>query len=250
MFRTRDFVLVFTTVVFLVVAIGVTAFLPSHSTSLSPQMVLVTTESPESNGAEVTVSTLDREGRVAQLREKIAARPGALLSATPDTIAPDDTVTDSVPNDVTEVAAPQLCGGYRIYSGFWPLRGVTSDVREGARVYVVSEGDTVDGTVNQRVLVALSTTPSYAGQHCLSSNVIGIATDGSLIRNSEASLYAIFGPDTLIGYALDGHPIYGMSSASSDVCGGVLSAQGYRYQLSTARATVLNCFTGLPASLP
>lgn len=249
MFRTRDFVLIFTTIVFLVIAIGVTAFLPSHSPSVSSGIPLVTTESPETGGAEVTIATLDRESRVRQLREKIAAEPGALLSAAPDSIPPD-TAPNPIEDDVVDMATPQLCGGYQIYSGFWPLQGIASEVREGVRVYVVAEGGTSEGVPTERVLLALSTTPGRGAQHCLSSNVVGIATDGSLIRNSEASLYAIFGADTLIGYALDGHPLYGMSTAIQDECGGVATPQGYRYQLSTNRATVVNCFAGIPATLP
>ena len=70
--------------------------------------------------------------------------------------------------------------------------------------------------------------------------------DGSLIFNSDAILYRSYGSETLIGYALDGFPIYGPTSAEKDACGGYDAPTGYRYAISADTNTVLECFMGTP----
>ena len=85
---------------------------------------------------------------------------------------------------------------------------------------------------------------------CLPTDVVGIAKDGSLIRNSEVTLYAVFGADTLIGYALDGFPIYGArSGVALDECGGTGAIGQYRYYLEAERGYILNCFASEPISI-
>jgi hypothetical protein len=79
--------------------------------------------------------------------------------------------------------------------------------------------------------------------------VVGIARDGSLIRNSDAELYAVFGPEVLIGYLLDGFPLYGASNLPTDACGGAEIGGSYRYYLSPKRDWVISCFTAAPGSL-
>ena len=89
-----------------------------------------------------------------------------------------------------------------------------------------------------------------AGASCLSSDIVGIALDGSLIRNGEHTLYSIFGAETLVGYALDGFPIYGAIGAPvTDNCGGTAMAGEYRYYLSSERTGVIGCFSGESVTL-
>ena len=88
-----------------------------------------------------------------------------------------------------------------------------------------------------------------AGANRAPSDVIGIALDGSLIKNNEYSLYSIFREETLIGYALDGFPIYGQSEVSTDECGGILADNQYRYYLSKERKAVLYCYSGTPVEI-
>ena len=112
---------------------------------------------------------------------------------------------------------------------------------------------TVVGTevvVEKDILVQLPVRSApLSDTRCLKQDVVGIATDGSLIRNTEVGLYGIFGPDTLIGYALDGFPIYGSGRNNTDMCGGYMSPTGYRYQLSADQETMIYCFSGIPVSL-
>jgi hypothetical protein len=84
----------------------------------------------------------------------------------------------------------------------------------------------------------------------LPTDVVGIAQDGSLIRESEMALYGVFGGETLVGYALDGFPIYGSNpGAATDHCGGMMVGGQYRYYLSPERDSVINCFAGVPVTL-
>jgi hypothetical protein len=84
---------------------------------------------------------------------------------------------------------------------------------------------------------------------CLSTDIVGIALDGSLIRNSDYTAYRVFGSETLIGYALDGYAIYGTGTFATDACGGSDVGGEYSYYLSPDREGVIGCFNATPVSL-
>ena len=84
---------------------------------------------------------------------------------------------------------------------------------------------------------------------CLKTDIVGIALDGSLMRNGEDKIYKIFGGETLLGYALDGFPIYGLNTEETDSCGGTSVLGAYRYYLSDKRAGLIGCFSGSPIEL-
>ena len=83
---------------------------------------------------------------------------------------------------------------------------------------------------------------------CIAHDVVGISTTGELIANADAPRYAGYSAATLVGYALDGFPIYGpQSSAQLDACGGTSEGEGYRYHIRSVESFVLGCFAGTPA---
>jgi hypothetical protein len=136
--------------------------------------------------------------------------------------------------------------------------GVTVEIVEGSRVFYRTIEQDIVTLPNAEVTpdayrVAVLQLPIQSfltiAPNCLTSDVVGIAHDGSLIRNSEGGLYGVFGEGTMIGYALDGHPIYGVSEAALDTCGGRMEGGEYRYYLSDERETILNCFVSVPAAL-
>ena len=92
-------------------------------------------------------------------------------------------------------------------------------------------------------------TASADSQNCLATDVVGVTPAGALIRNGDAVFYRGIDDSILLGYALDGYPIYGTSNNPADECGGVTEAGQYRYVLSSERETILNCFRGVPARL-
>ena len=260
MFRTRDFVLLFVTIVFLAVAITATV-----ATQPSDPVVTAGPQLSESSISEYQAEvhapeTLSRAERLAAMRQKIADGGGVTLRAPEAEVA----ATPATDTDVTAAAAVaavgelQHCAGYAAYTGPWPRQGVTLAVVEGARlVFEDSQPDgtmtstTTPATPSRSVLLQLPAAPVLATTpHCVASDVIGVAQDGSLIRNHEAALYGVFGPETLVGYALDGLPIYGTNDAVvHDACGGALVAGQYGYYLSSNRLEVLHCFSAAPATL-
>jgi hypothetical protein len=152
----------------------------------------------------------------------------------------------------------QYCLEYQPYMGAWPRSGVELEMAEGARLVfeetlpemVLAGSTTVEQAPSRSVLLQLPVTTLPASMpSCLQTDVIGIAKDGSLIRNNEVGLYGIFGSDTIVGYALDGFPIFGMSIERTDQCGGAIVAGQYGYYLSAERTEIVHCFAGQPVSL-
>lgn len=258
MFRTRDFVLFFTTIVFLVAAIGFTVVRQQATLSQTNVIVPHTTDEISTVSSDVALqptAELSREERLRQLRDKI--KTSELLTITepaPQELDEEDVVI-VLETETAPLSAPLLCGGYRgIIPANWSTAVIKSESVEGARQYFipieteVSASSSV-GALSRKVLLSLSQSQvPYGAPQCIPFDVIGVATDGSLIRNSEVGLYRVFGEETLIGYALDGFPIYGLSSSPTDQCGGKIIGGQYRYILSSARDVMINCFAGTPAN--
>ena len=261
MFRTLDFVLVFTTVAFLVMAIGVTIFTKSSPASTQSKVVLADQVNSDEPAELQGHSSLSRAENLKSMREKIAASPNLSISnLPPETPAEETQEAESQLLDETDKEL-QLCGDYRVASRNWSPFGIQIEEVEGARiVYKEVQRDvtpdpqatSTDGSVPmvdsyQEILVQLPVRSfPAASKSCIATDVIGIANDGSLIRNSEAGVYGIFGSATLVGYALDGFPIYGSGGGVTDECGGVMGVAGYQYQISSERDTIINCFSGPP----
>lgn len=265
MFRTRDFLLLLTVAVFLVVAIVGTVLTRPSAAPAGPSIDFASTPDIDRAASLYEPESLSRAERLERMREKIAAS-GELTLSTPENI-PNPTVSEatSTEDEPTAVVSgePQRCAGFSPYRGVWSPQGVRFEVVEGARVVyreIVSEyeldpqtattGTTLPPETSRAVLAQLPirTLPS-SNVNCLPTEVVGIAQDGSLIRNDEIGLYSVFGETTLIGYALDGFPMYGVSDIPTDTCGGAIVGGAYRYVLSEDRAGILNCFAGTPVAL-
>ncbi|MCD5381290.1 MAG: hypothetical protein LR008_01810 [Candidatus Pacebacteria bacterium] len=256
MFRTRDFILIFTSIVFLLVAIGSTVF---YQRVYGPQVVvesvtLVVTDDKEYIAEVYVPDKVSREERLADMRLRIAEGGNLAISS------PEEVVVETVTEEVID--GVQSCSDHSVFMGIWPT-GVKMDVVEGARIfYTESEVEIVMtpatpsstpivGTETVRdVLIQLSVSFGPKGNlSCLASDVVGIAQDGSLIRNNESGLYGVFGPDTIVGYALDGFPIHGTSPNLADNCGGQTVSGQYGYYISTDRDEILNCYSGTPTNI-
>jgi hypothetical protein len=252
MFRTRDFLFIFVTVVFLVIAIGVTLTREYFDADGVATVVTYVETTDQEYFAELDEKVPhSREEQLVEMRRKIA-EAGALNLLPPETtvvaVAEEEEVEEEFAVSQTDV---QKCPGYANYSGYWSPQGVQIELSEGARiVYRATEQATIStSTAARDILMQLPAYPIRAGSSCLPSDVVGVAQDGSLIRNTEVGLYGVFGEHTLIGYAIDGFPIYGVSGAKTDACGGVVIAGEYRYNLSDDRESILNCFAATPVRL-
>lgn len=253
MIRTRDFLLFLVTMVFLATAIGLTTsweFFSSFSNNLlSAEDSFVTSDAAD---LEVTVEErrIDYDGRIAYLRQQIGLsgtdgvwEDSDLESRAEELLAREQELLAEA--EARQSGGVQLCGGYRAASIYWPYSGVNTVDNGSAYVFSYTES-----TGTEMTLLQIPKRFSASGAtNCLPYDVVGVATDGSLIRNGEYGLYSVFGPNTLVGYALDGLPIYGNSDVATDACGGTNSGSGYRYYLSGDRAGVLGCFAATPVGL-
>lgn len=265
--RTRDLTLILVVVAFLAIAIGATVLRQLFSVDEPEQSFEFT--AAEAGDVEVRIvdpNTLDREARLSEMREKVSAA-GPLVSAQPE---PETETVVTANNPESPETEPEVlvrevfrCPGYQTADIAWSPFGIAFEAVEGALlVYREVESEILldpatatsstqlPPTERREVIVQLPVRSiPESDLTCLSSDIVGIAQDGSLIRNDEAALYGVFGPETQIGFALDGFPIYGNSSAPTDSCGGMMTAGGYQYHLSSERETVLNCFSATPVSL-
>jgi|AntRauTorckE6833_2_1112554.scaffolds.fasta_scaffold08410_3 hypothetical protein len=257
MFRTRDFILLFTTIVFLVSAIGVTVLFQDTASSggaaVSNAVLQQRLEAGADQDYQVVIATregLSRSDRVQQMREKIAQT--AELSA-PEPDLPeviDSDLATTTEEGLAAVTGLDQCRVYAPYLGFWDARNLSVVASEGATL-VVRVNQLPSGSSTETTMLQLPRRSAAApDQSCISSDVIGIANDGSLIRNDELDLYSVFSSETRIGYALDGFPIYGTGSAMVDQCGGRLVNGQYRYELQVEQDTIINCFSAAPIMLP
>lgn len=266
MFRTRDFVLIFVTVVFLVSAIGATLWHKNIATDVrSTDIKLVEETSADHMAVVDSPESFSRQERLENMRKKIADGQGMVFTApaadeTPAIVEEELSVEDEIES---VIGAEMKCPGYVEYTAPWSATGVNIESVEWARVVfreVVTEpvtdqtatatSEVLPSKTDREVLLQLPTQPVNLSQPaCIPSDVVGIAQDGSLIRNSESELYGVFGADTLIGYAIDGFPIYGTSDIQTDACGGIITTEGYRYFISSERDEILGCFRAAPINL-
>ena len=245
--------LLFTVIVFLVTAIGATLLVQYFADAPAvavPDFATIASTSPATYPAVVaSIEGLDRVQRVADMRAKIAQQTvltEELPAPVDESELEDEEITDS--EDETPESDLVACANASQYGGFWDARDLSWVESEGARVLV--RGDVSSSSIPETVLQLPKRFSASSNPSCVGSDVIGVANDGSLIRNDEAPVYRIFNSSTLIGYALDGLPIYGSGGAALDACGGHTIAGQYRYELSADRDTVINCFAATPISLP
>ncbi len=258
MLRTRDYALMLSAIVFLIVGIITTVVAKGGLGFLPGQEAAVFVSTPEAEQYEAVVpetETLSRDDRIAALRKKIAALGNLGGSAT------EEVVTESPVPEATETAEGPVvenrCSNYSAAGVAWNSAGVRLEEVEGARlVYrevkpAMSASTSASSSLPARQTLAqlpVRSIPS-ASQSCISNIVIGISKNGSLIRNSDVAGYGSFGGETLVGYALDGFPIYGAADKKTDICGGLMEDGQYRYQISNNRDTIITCYAGNPIAL-
>lgn len=252
MFRTRDFLLLFSTVTFLVFAIGGTLIMRFFEGTTNqvaiPEFAMVDVEPLPLSANVSATDTLARSERLEDMRRQIALRT-ELISA-PATSVSD--VAESSPESATvaesAAASPMLCSGYQAYQyAGWNPQNITIEEVEGVRLVRSMPQSTNPDATQQFVTEFVLPMRLYkSGEYCLSGDVIGVAKDGSLIRNNEIGLYGVFDAETIIGYALDGLPIRGSSTIDTDSCGGTSVDGQYAYYLNPERKTILNCFAAEP----
>ena len=254
MLRTRDFVLYVAVVVFLVAGIGVTVIGDNGRKVLQSFSPIDFMEANVPAGAVSTDDADDREANLARLKSKIAAGEGVVISA-----PPIFTSVDSQPSTTPSVVGsrrvePLTCASWSSQSDVatnWPESGVKIKEVEGARLVYFESVSPNSTTTSESVLLQLPVKQIRAsGDSCIDGPYIGVTLRGELIGNDEVTKFGNVSETTQVGYALDGFPIYGRKSSTTDLdsCGGIATSLGYRYHLRASDNFILGCFAGLPAT--
>lgn len=263
-FLKRDFAIFLGLVAFLLAGIIVTG-IGGFSVSGQTASVIDFEDSATSSYTAVSGQDNTAESRANQLRDMTERVKDRLASLPTELAKPEVSESANKPetNEEHEKGAVLTCNEYATINPVWKPAGLKFDLVEGALIVyrnkevvtpvAPAEAGTstvILPTVEREVVLQLPYR-SYSSnqQTCLGNDVVGIALDGSLIRNSDYTAYQIFGSETQVGYALDGFPIYGTATFATDVCGGADNSGFYRYYLSKDRKGVLGCFSATPVSL-
>lgn len=267
-FLTRDFAIFLGLVAFLLAGITATGTSDMYWGGQGAAVA----EFADTPTEEVTYSAVlpteePGEARADRVRT-LSAKVGDFLAVVGEAVLPEPepeptVVAGAGEEDSAVYGAVMTCSEYGRSNPIWTPQGLEFEVVEGALlVYreqtvlaepVVDEASTTISlmpTTEREVVLQLPHRLFATGANvCLGTDVVGIALDGSLIRNTDYTAYRVFGSETQIGYALDGYAIYGSASFATDTCGGSDVSGEYRYYLSNEREGVLGCFSATPASL-
>ena len=251
MLRTRDFLLFLLTVTFLVIGIVSAVDIETKQSWYSFNFI---SDDHKYEAFLPEKNELNREELLEAMKEKVAKVEINNNLAT--VITASDTESDSEVVVKEDSGGVNKCVGYNVADPVWSPSGLKFDVVEGARILYredVSANNLSSSTMPAREIVLqlpLRSVP-FGKTHCISRSVIGVALDASLIHNEDYTAYRVFGAETLVGYSLDGFPIYGLNKEEVrvDSCGGVVENGQYRYYLSSEREGMIGCFSGLPVSL-
>lgn len=257
MFRTRDFFMFSIVVAFLLLAIITTISINKETSWLK---ITFTDNNVEYKAVVPEGSIMDREEKLTAMREKISESEwsknlASVVSSLEEEKANENEVPEEEEKDF-EAGVINLCSSYSDYSPAWSTTGLKFEVVEGARIVyrdLSVSGMATDPSLSdmdREIVMQLPLRSTSANvTNCLSSAVVGLALDGSLIKNSDYTAYKIFSAETLIGYALDGFPIYGLNTLSvTDQCGGTDEDGQYKYYLSNEREGMIGCFSSEPIS--
>lgn len=259
MIRTRDFILFLLILIFLVVSIVLTlsSNVNDYDGNLETNTGSVTFSSVDSSvtGASSPHNKIDRLAILKRLRTSIANG---------DTqITPAPSVESPLPmvSTTTNLLALKKClATDDMISKVpqWPFSKIQVNIDNNQRVYfalhkketpvaVLGTSTPTSTKLIKQILLQTPVTPATQNKpNCVPSEIIGVTTSGLLIFNSSVATYTEQGPQTLIGYARDGFPIYGVYQGEVDECGGYDDGYGYRYSVNPNRNFILGCYTAVP----
>ncbi len=241
MARTRDVLLAMICVGFFMVVGASQLGLVSHGPGVDTE--IIETASVETQEVIVPTEKADRESRIAMWQERLRGFTFKESRIEEITVAAPDTPSSS------EVPIAMACSQFQRYTGLPPR--LYNFEAEGVRIFSSSDDILLIDGANTFVVLPIRIGQSAVGQNCLPTDVVGVAVNGSLLRNDQYETYSIFESETLVGYALDGFPIYGrLDSSQLDRCGGRMTPNGYQYHIAIDRQSIIQCFGAPPAVLP
>jgi hypothetical protein len=260
MIRTRDFFLFLLTSGFLIVAIVITVVWSYHVHPVNRSTAIQFDSKTATYTASVAAVPDTKNERLAELRKKLSEDTSINAPETPT----DPVIANASPTSSEAITAPVaskilLCGKSYSPKTIAGLTGAQQyEERDNERIFFTTVVPPVDlATVTPTVApteqvvftLPLRTTP-LSTQSCIKDDIVAISQTGGVIRNTDYAQYQESGEATLIGYTIDGFPLYGRtSSIATDACGGATVDGQYRYYLSDERKGVLGCFAGIPVAL-
>jgi hypothetical protein len=264
MIRKRDFILFLHVVAFLVVAITMTTL---YSIDLPGQGMTEVQPLFESTTASYTATIVEsvdlKPTRLAALQAKLRDR-GEIISALDNEPTVEEPVVSGSKSATTTTEikdAPLRCASYRAVT-VEGLNGVLTYVERGtSRIFYTlavtgsaqstSTGLTISTTSVEKIVLSLPLrTIPLPFASCIPTDIVAVTLVGAPIRNTEYAQFKGVSEAVLIGYTLDGFPLYGQTNnLETDACGGRLVDGAYRYYLSPQRDAVVGCFVGIPVNL-
>ena len=259
MIQTKDFFLFILVLLFLFLAIAITVT-PAGQSGVTKQTEVSFSDDDADYGAVALTDEIDRGSVVERLRNQIADADLILREPEPvETSAENAGAIVGTTTVGTQTCVVDAADLLAVVS--WPT---DAQVREQAGVIQVFTTETVHSTTTEVVgmtTMEVATTtvvtnvmwsvPRQLGPGeatCDATNYIGVAADGELLRNDEVAAYAATPTDTLVGYARDGVPIYGVYTGELDQCGGYQHPTGYRYSLTPFSTEFINCYSHTPTN--
>ncbi|MFT5036800.1 MAG: hypothetical protein ACI9VM_000365 [Candidatus Azotimanducaceae bacterium] len=271
MIRARDFLLYILIFTFVVLGIFFTLSQDrdtSTDTESEPNVVLSSTDGDEIHARENRAEDIDRRANIAALQEKIANGEGLISQGEPVFTSVDTPTSTENPeqNDVNQdaiVATSDRTAEYCVtQNNFSTSVNILNrnagefSISEGARILsadtvvdIVVGSSSVSTTTKKAVLQLPQNPIRGLASNCLDSEVIGIALDGTVIKNNETWKFRGAASSTLIGYSRDGIGIHGagVDETLLDSCGGYDTGSGYQYHLREKELFILGCFAASPS---
>ncbi len=257
MIRTRDFLLFATVLLFLIIGISSTIVGGASLASVQQYISIPFLVSNEEVPINLSDVADDRSAYIASLKEKIQNGEGQIVGGE----AVLTSVDEGEAEDVEEASTREVlaCNGM-VRPSDLTLRWKPSEIRlielGSVRLVVqtknseVTVGSSTVATTTRKTIMSLPVRVARDSQDvCIEESVVGITPAGALIDNAQSILYTSLSADTLVGYAFDGFPIYGVREDTTllDACGGTQELNGYRYYLRADEPFVLGCYAGVPA---
>jgi len=254
MIRTRDLILFIVVLFFLGTSI-ISTVTSKDEVPVSDTKVLF--NSTEYQGGAISSEVaLDRKSILERLRVKLAnsteqIEPVASVEAPEvDKVFSSDGVTLQrclYPDDALSIVPK------------WPLADVQMSFQGNVRMAYIEQlvpdvpaiASSSVPTASEPIIKSLLKMPLIPQKlpevTCVPSEVVGVTDKGILIFNGDVATYRKIHQDSLVGFARDGFPIYGVYNGTVDACGGYDHPAGYRYTVSSERDYIIGCYVATPA---
>ncbi len=250
MIRTRDFLLFVVSFIFIVVGIGTTLFWQQNQEGVGEIKPVEFSNAEVITEGVLNKSNEEKQSIIAYFKQKILAGEGDVPAGEPTFTSVDDISEELPPPDVDTSLEEEESNcvssiNYDAVFRSWPQ--VVTMVATDKRSVVVPETSTSSDVTFRHILDMPISPNKLANSVCATGAVIGVTPEGRPLYNYQASEFQNAPAGTLVGYALDGFPIYGPNDyLEYDTCGGTSVGSYYQYRVRSGDSNILHCYYGTP----